>query len=83
MAEPNALAPAPSAAASAAMPPEPAPDPTPTPTEGEELIRLTGLQVHFPIRGGALDQNTRRVRGYVVGAASSTVALAERRGVHD
>jgi oligopeptide/dipeptide ABC transporter ATP-binding protein len=30
-----------------------------------ELLRLTGLQVHFPIRGGILDALLRRPRGYV------------------
>ena len=30
-----------------------------------ELLKLTGLQVHFPIRGGILDALMRRPRGYV------------------
>ncbi len=30
-----------------------------------ELLKLTGLQVHFPIRGGILDALIRRPRGYV------------------
>ncbi len=47
-------------------------------TEGEELIRLTGLEVHFPIRGGAIDQITRRVRGVV--RAVDGIDLSLRRG---
>jgi oligopeptide/dipeptide ABC transporter ATP-binding protein len=30
-----------------------------------ELLRLEGLQVYFPVRGGAMDMFTRRPRGYV------------------
>ena len=50
----------------------------PAAAEGEELIRLTGLQVHFPIRGGAIDQITRRVRGVV--RAVDGIDLSLRRG---
>ncbi|HET9522055.1 MAG TPA: ABC transporter ATP-binding protein [Candidatus Limnocylindrales bacterium] len=32
---------------------------------GEELLRLEGLEVHFPIRGGLLDTILRRSRGVV------------------
>jgi oligopeptide/dipeptide ABC transporter ATP-binding protein len=32
---------------------------------GEELVRLEGLEVHFPIRGGLLDTILRRSRGVV------------------
>jgi oligopeptide/dipeptide ABC transporter ATP-binding protein len=31
----------------------------------DELVRLSGLEVHFPVRGGFLDALTRRARGYV------------------
>ncbi len=71
MAEPNTVPTALDAAA-------PEPTPGPTPVEGEELFRLTGLEVHFPIRGGALDQITRRVRGYV--RAVDGIDLSLRRG---
>ena len=30
-----------------------------------ELLRLTNLKVHFPIRGGIFDALRRRPRGYV------------------
>jgi oligopeptide/dipeptide ABC transporter ATP-binding protein len=30
-----------------------------------ELLRLSGLEVHFPVRGGLLDSLRRRPRGYV------------------
>jgi peptide/nickel transport system ATP-binding protein len=32
---------------------------------GEVLVRLTGVEVHFPIRGGLMDTLRRRVRGVV------------------
>ena len=32
---------------------------------GEEIVRLEGLEVHFPIRGGWLDSVTRRSSGVV------------------
>ncbi len=32
---------------------------------GEELVRLEGLEVHFPIRGGLIDTLLRRSRGVV------------------
>jgi oligopeptide/dipeptide ABC transporter ATP-binding protein len=34
-------------------------------TDGDELVRLDGLEVHFPIRGGLLDTILRRSRGVV------------------
>ncbi|HZL32738.1 MAG TPA: ATP-binding cassette domain-containing protein, partial [Verrucomicrobiae bacterium] len=44
-----------------------------------ELLRLTGLQVHFPIRGGILDALLRRPRGYVraVDGIDLTIAKGE------
>jgi peptide/nickel transport system ATP-binding protein len=45
---------------------------------GGELIRLEGLQVHFPIRGGFGDLLRRRPRGYV--RAVDGIDLAIRRG---
>ena len=45
---------------------------------GDELIELSGLEVHFPIRGGALDQILRRVRGVV--RAVDGIDLTLRRG---
>jgi oligopeptide/dipeptide ABC transporter ATP-binding protein len=46
--------------------------------DGEELIRLEGLEVHFPIRGGFADMLRRRPRGYV--RAVDGIDLAIRRG---
>lgn len=46
--------------------------------DGPALIRLEGLQVHFPIRGGLLDVLRRRPRGYV--HAVDGIDLAIRRG---
>ncbi|HSW41071.1 MAG TPA: ABC transporter ATP-binding protein [Patescibacteria group bacterium] len=46
--------------------------------EGAELIRLEGLQVHFPIRGGLGDLFRRRPRGYV--RAVDGIDLSIRRG---
>jgi len=46
--------------------------------DGEELIRLEGLEVHFPIRGGFADMIRRRSRGYV--RAVDGIDLAIRRG---
>jgi len=45
---------------------------------GEELVRLDGLEVHFPIRGGLGDMIRRRPRGYV--RAVDGIDLAVRRG---
>jgi len=45
---------------------------------GHELLRLEGLQVHFPIRGGVLDQVRRRPRGYV--RAVDGIDLAINKG---
>jgi oligopeptide/dipeptide ABC transporter ATP-binding protein len=44
----------------------------------DELIRLTGLQVHFPIRIGFLDTLLRRTRGVV--RAVDGIDLSMRRG---
>ena len=44
----------------------------------DELIRLTGLQVHFPIRIGFLDTILRRTRGVV--RAVDGIDLSMRRG---
>ncbi len=46
--------------------------------DGEELIRLEGLEVHFPIRGGFGDMLRRRPRGYV--RAVDGIDLTIRRG---
>ncbi|HSV92997.1 MAG TPA: ATP-binding cassette domain-containing protein, partial [Desulfobacterales bacterium] len=46
--------------------------------DGAELIRLEGLQVHFPIRGGLGDLFRRRPRGYV--RAVDGIDLTIRRG---
>ncbi len=41
-------------------------EPTPPPPGmGEEIVRIEGLEVHFPIRGGWLDSITRRSSGVV------------------
>jgi peptide/nickel transport system ATP-binding protein len=45
---------------------------------GGELIRLEGLEVHFPIRGGLGDAIRRRPRGFV--RAVDGIDLAIRRG---
>ena len=45
---------------------------------GEDLVRLEGLEVHFPIRGGLVDMVRRRPRGYV--RAVDGIDLAIRRG---
>ncbi|MEO5963917.1 MAG: ATP-binding cassette domain-containing protein, partial [Candidatus Limnocylindrales bacterium] len=45
---------------------------------GGELLRLDGLEVHFPIRGGLLDILTRRKRGVV--RAVDGIDLSIRRG---
>jgi oligopeptide/dipeptide ABC transporter ATP-binding protein len=44
----------------------------------DELVRLTGLQVHFPIRFGFLDTILRRTRGVV--RAVDGIDLSMRRG---
>ena len=46
--------------------------------DGEELIRLEGLEVHFPVRGGFVDMLRRRPRGYV--RAVDGIDLTIRRG---
>ena len=46
--------------------------------DGAELIRLEGLQVHFPIRGGFADMVRRRPIGYV--RAVDGIDLTIRRG---
>jgi oligopeptide/dipeptide ABC transporter ATP-binding protein len=45
---------------------------------GAELIRLEGLQVHFPVRGGFVDMVRRRPIGYV--RAVDGIDLTIRRG---
>ncbi|MGK2852425.1 MAG: ABC transporter ATP-binding protein [Candidatus Limnocylindrales bacterium] len=52
--------------------------PSPEPVAGAELIRLSGLEVHFPIRSGALDTVLRRVRGVV--RAVDGIDLSLHRG---
>jgi oligopeptide/dipeptide ABC transporter ATP-binding protein len=44
----------------------------------DELLRLEGLEVHFPIRGGLMDSLLRRVRGYV--RAVDGIDLTIRQG---
>jgi oligopeptide/dipeptide ABC transporter ATP-binding protein len=46
--------------------------------DGVELIRLEGLQVHFPVRGGFVDMVRRRPIGYV--RAVDGIDLTIRRG---
>jgi oligopeptide/dipeptide ABC transporter ATP-binding protein len=48
------------------------------PASGADLVRLEGLEVHFPIRGGLADLFRRRPRGYV--RAVDGIDLAIRRG---
>ncbi len=48
------------------------------PRDGEALIRLDGLEVHFPVRGGFSDMLRRRPRGYV--RAVDGIDLELRRG---
>jgi len=44
----------------------PAPGPAaPAPATGDEVLRLEGLEVHFPVRGGYVDAFARRASGYV------------------
>ena len=45
---------------------------------GDEILRLAGLNVHFPIRGGFFDTLLRRSRGVV--RAVDGIDLALRRG---
>jgi len=47
-------------------------------SRGGDLLRLEGLAVHFPIRGGLLDTLLRRTRGVV--RAVDGIDLAIRRG---
>ncbi|HEX6868957.1 MAG TPA: ABC transporter ATP-binding protein [Candidatus Limnocylindrales bacterium] len=44
----------------------------------DEIVRLTGVEVHFPIRGGLLDALTRTSRGVV--RAVDGIDLSLRRG---
>ena len=60
-------------APAAASTPDSAPAPAPA-----EIVRLTDLEVHFPVRGGAIDQIFRRVRGVV--RAVDGIDLTLRRG---
>ncbi len=50
----------------------------PAPAPGEELLRLEGLEVFFPIRGGLLDQVRRIPRGFV--RAVDGIDLTIKRG---
>jgi len=55
------------------------PDPAPDDHEiGGELLRLEGLEVHFPVRGGLLDSVRRRPRGFV--RAVDGIDLSIRKG---
>ncbi len=45
---------------------------------GPELLRLEGLEVHFPVRGGVIDSLLRRTRGYV--RAVDGIDLSIRKG---
>jgi peptide/nickel transport system ATP-binding protein len=58
-----------------AQPAHPMPPPAPI---GEELLRLEGLEVHFPIRGGFLDTVTGRHKGVV--RAVDGIDLTIRKG---
>ncbi|MGZ6272653.1 MAG: ATP-binding cassette domain-containing protein, partial [Candidatus Limnocylindrales bacterium] len=44
----------------------------------DELIRVEGLEVHFPVRGGLLDMLARRPAGLV--RAVDGIDLAIRKG---
>jgi oligopeptide/dipeptide ABC transporter ATP-binding protein len=57
------------------QPAHPMPPPAPI---GEELLRLEGLEVHFPIRGGFLDTVTGRHKGVV--RAVDGIDLTIRKG---
>ena len=46
--------------------------------DAPEILRLTGLQVHFPIRGGIVDSLTRRAKGFV--RAVDGIDLSIRKG---
>ncbi len=50
----------------------------PAAADGDELVRLDGLEVHFPIRSGFLDTILRRSRGVV--RAVDGIDLSLRRG---
>jgi oligopeptide/dipeptide ABC transporter ATP-binding protein len=50
----------------------------PTTAVGEELLRLDGLEVHFPVRRGVLDALLRRSRGVI--RAVDGIDLTIRRG---
>jgi peptide/nickel transport system ATP-binding protein len=57
----------------------PPPAPARTSARPDEVMRLTGLEVHFPIRAGLLDSLTGRGRGAVVRAVDG-IDLSLRRG---
>ncbi|MEO8208438.1 MAG: ABC transporter ATP-binding protein [Chloroflexota bacterium] len=42
-----------------------------------ELLRLTGLEVHFPVRGGIIDQLARRSKGAVRAVDGIDLAIAK------
>jgi oligopeptide/dipeptide ABC transporter ATP-binding protein len=46
--------------------------------DGEEILTLEGLEVHFPVRGGLLDTILRRTRGVI--RAVDGIDLTVRRG---
>jgi oligopeptide/dipeptide ABC transporter ATP-binding protein len=56
---------------------DPTPSGNPTPS-GDEILRLEGLEVHFPVRGGFLDAILKRPRGVV--RAVDGIDLTLRRG---
>jgi len=56
---------------------DPAPGGDPAPS-GDEILRLEGLEVHFPVRGGLLDAILKRPRGVV--RAVDGIDLTLRRG---
>jgi peptide/nickel transport system ATP-binding protein len=53
-------------------------NPGPSPRDDDEILRLEGLEVHFPIRGGFLDTLLRRTRGLI--RAVDGIDLTLRRG---
>jgi oligopeptide/dipeptide ABC transporter ATP-binding protein len=55
-----------------------APPAGPLPDDAPELLRVEGLQVHFPIRGGLLDSLRGRPKGFV--RAVDGIDLSIRRG---
>ncbi|HEY3334143.1 MAG TPA: ABC transporter ATP-binding protein [Candidatus Limnocylindrales bacterium] len=56
----------------------PGPGGSPVAADAPEILRLTGLEVHFPVRGGLFDILTRRTRGVV--RAVDGIDLSIRKG---